>query len=145
MAEDYEAVVFFCHDPLGKNVPPPDVLTSVKKYLAAGVPSMFGFFGFPSANAGDVKGAFPFPCGGESAIWGHAIVAVGYEDNLKITNKQCNKTTGGAFLIRNSWGTAWGDNGYGWLPYEYLLNGLALDFWSLLWMDWVNTEQFGLS
>jgi C1A family cysteine protease len=144
LAEDYEAIAYFAHDPLGQNIPPGDVLVSVKNYLAAGVPSMFGFFGFPSADAGDVPGAFPFPCPGEEAIWGHAVVAVGYNDTLKITNKQCNKTTTGAFLIRNSWGTAWGDNGYGWLPYDYVLQRLALDFWSLLKMEWVDTKQFGL-
>jgi C1A family cysteine protease len=25
-----------------------------------------------------------------------------------------------------------GEDGYGWLPYEYVLKGLAEDFWSLL-------------
>jgi C1A family cysteine protease len=105
---------------------------------------MFGFFGFPSANAGDAPGKFPFPCPGEQAIWGHAVAAVGYDDQLKITNTRCNTTTTGAFLIRNSWGVAWGDHGYGWLPYEYVRQGLALDFWSLLKMDWVDTGKFGL-
>lgn len=144
MAENYEAIAYFGHDPLGQNIPPNDVLVSVKNYLAAGVPALFGFFGFPSANDSDVLGAFPFPCPGEQAIWGHAVVAVGYNDTLKITNKQCNKTTTGAFFIRNSWGVPWGDNGYGWLPYDYVLQGLALDFWSLLWMEWVDTGQFKL-
>ena len=37
---------------------------------------------------------------------GHAITLVGYSDDKK------------AFLLRNSWGTSWADNGYVWLPYE---------------------------
>jgi C1A family cysteine protease len=144
IADNYEALKYFCHDPLGANVSGIDVLTSVKNYLAAGIPSMFGFWGFPSFDSCDVKGGIPYPCPGEKAQWGHAIVAVGYENKKKITNTKCNKTTDGALLIRNSWGTGWGDNGYGWLPYDYVVNKLALDFWSLLSMAWVNTQQFGI-
>jgi len=144
VADNYEAIRYFCHDPLGMNIPPGTVLASVKQWLAAGIPSMFGFFGFPSFSQSNVKGGIPYPCPGKQAQWGHAIVAVGYDDNMKIKNLKCNKETTGALLIRNSWGTSWGDKGYGWLPYEYVLNKLALDFWSLLRMEWVDTKQFGI-
>jgi len=144
VADNYEALRYFCHDPLDRNVPTSSVLASVKRYLAAGIPSMFGFFGFPSFSQSNVRGGIPYPCPGARAQWGHAIVAIGYDDNKKIKNLRCNKETKGALLIRNSWGTAWGDNGYGWLPYDYVLNRLALDFWSLLRMQWVDTKQFHL-
>lgn len=144
VADNYEALRYFCHDPLSRNIPPATVLATVKRFLAAGIPSMLGFFGFPSFGSSNVTGGIPYPCPGERAIWGHAIVAVGYDNGMKIKNTQCNKETKGALLIRNSWGTDWGDNGYGWLPYDYVLNKLALDFWSLLRMAWVDTKQFGL-
>lgn len=144
VADDFEATWYFCHDPLTANISGSDVLKSVKKYLAAGIPSMFGFWGFPSFDSTNVKGGIPYPCPGERAQWGHAIVAVGYDDGKKIKNTRCNKTTTGALLIRNSWGTGWGDDGYGWLPYQYVLKKLAMDFWSLLNMEWVETKKFGL-
>ncbi len=144
VADNFEALKYFCHDPQGANTPPATVLASVKQYLAAGIPAMFGFWGFPSFNDTDTQGGIPFPCPGESAQWGHAIAAVGYNDGKKFKNTKCNKQTTGALLIRNSWGTGWGDNGYGWLPYDYVLNRLAMDFWALLSMEWVDTENFGL-
>ncbi len=105
---------------------------------------MFGLYGFNSFESSDVPGGVPYPCPGEEAQWGHAITAVGYDDKKKITNIECNKTTIGALLFRNSWGKDWGESGYGWLPYDYVLNRLASDFWSLLRMQWIDTQQFGL-
>lgn len=144
VADNFEALKYFCHDPLGANVDQKHVLESIKRFLAAGVPSMFGFFGFPSFDDTDEKGCIPFPCANEKAEWGHAILAVGYDDKKEIKNLRCNKKTKGALLIRNSWGTGWGDEGYGWLSYEYVLQGLAVDFWSILSMEMVDTKQFGL-
>ena len=144
LAENYSTVKFFCHDSQGSDTPAPEVLTSVKSYLSAGIPAMFGFWGFQSFEDSDQPGDIPYPCKGENALWGHAVMAVGYDDDRKITNLKCKTETKGALLIRNSWGKGWGDNGYGWLPYEYVLNGLALDFWSVLDMKWIDTGNFGL-
>ncbi|HEB51415.1 MAG TPA: cysteine protease [Desulfobulbus sp.] len=144
VADNFEALRYFCHDPMGANVSGETVLNRVKAYLAAGIPSMFGFFGFPSFEATNVTGGIPYPCPGEQAQWGHAIVAVGYDDGRKIKNTRCGTSTTGALLIRNSWGASWGDNGYGWLPYKYVTSKLAQDFWSILSMKWVDSKQFGL-
>ena len=83
-------------------------------------------------------GNIPFPGQGDSLVGGHAVLAVGFDDQKKIGKEK------GALLIRNSWGTTWGDGGYGWLPYKYVLDRIALDFWSLLSMEWIATKQFGL-
>ena len=93
-------------------------------------------FGFTVYNFGNEKGEFEFPGSSDRVQGGHAVVAVGYDDNRKIGNEK------GALKIRNSWGTAWGEGGYGWLPYTYIEAGLADDFWSLLRAEYVPTGQF---
>lgn len=144
LAENYSTIKYFCHDPQGFDTHAPAVLDSVKKYLDAGIPSMFGFWGFETFEDSDQPGDIPYPCKGEDALWGHAVMAVGYDDDRKISNLKCKTETKGALMIRNSWGKNWGDNGYGWLPYDYVLNRLALDFWSILDMRWIDTGNFGL-
>ena len=47
-------------------------------------------------------------------------MAVGYDNSQKV------------FIIRNSWGNEWGDNGYFYMPYAYISNSnLASDFWTI--------------
>jgi C1A family cysteine protease len=140
-AQNYQTIKYYRHDPPGTSA---DVLLNrIKTYLSAGHPSMFGFTVYSSIDQADKTGKIPYPCKGERIEGGHAVAAVGYDDKIKITNAgPCRIETKGALLIRNSWGTGWGDAGYGWLPYEYVLKGIAEDFWSALKQEWVDTGRF---
>jgi C1A family cysteine protease len=140
-AQNYQTIKYYRHDPPG--ISTGELLKRIKTYLSAGHPSMFGFTVYSSISQAENNGKIPYPCKGEKILGGHAIVAVGYDDKMKIRNKgTCGVETTGALLIRNSWSTGWGDAGYGWLPYEYVLKGLAEDFWSILKREWIDTGEF---
>jgi C1A family cysteine protease len=141
-AQNYKTLQYFRHDPPGAAAEA--VLDRVKTYLAAGHPSMFGFSVYSSIEDADASGAIPFPRPTERIVGGHAIVAVGYDDRFKIKNGASGEETTGALLIRNSWGKAWGDGGYGRLPYAYVIRGLAEDFWSVLKKEWIDTGAFNV-
>ena len=124
-ALSYRTIQFYRLDPSGTT--PAALLEAIRTKLAVGLPSMFGFTVYSSIpGVGAGNGDIPYPAPGDAVEGGHAIVAVGYDDKRKIGADK------GAFLIRNSWGTDWGEAGYGWLPYRYVTDGLAVDFWSLV-------------
>lgn len=142
-AQNYRAINYVRLDPPG--IAKDELLDRIKAYIVAGLPSMFGFTVYSSISQAATTGRIPYPTPGERRVGGHAIVALGYDDNMKIqnTNPEAEETTG-ALLIRNSWGTGWGDSGYGWFPYKYVLQGLAIDWWSLIKSDWIDTGVFKL-
>jgi len=140
-AQNYQAINYYRLDPPG--TASNNLLSHIKTNLSVGLPSMFGFTVFSSISQAGTTGKIPYPTTGEKIVGGHAVVAVGYDDNLKIKNTYTGAIeTKGALLIRNSWGTGWGSSGYGWLPYEYVLKGLAIDWWSLLKNEWIDTGSF---
>ena len=118
---------------------PTAALKDIKTALSCGYVAMFGFSVYSSlTTAADI----PFPAPNDSLNGGHAVLAVGYDDDRPCVNG-LNGTNGkGALLIRNSWGQGWGQNGYGWLPYDYILAGLANDFWTCYKLAWVDSGQF---
>jgi C1A family cysteine protease len=139
-AQNYKTIKYYRHDPPG--LAGPRVVDRIKTYLAAGHPAMFGFTVYSSIEEAGDTGRIPYPTEREKIEGGHAVVAMGYDDKMTIRNGAGRVETKGAFLIRNSWGKGWGEGGYGWLPYQYVLGGLAEDFWSVLKKEWLDTGAF---
>lgn len=139
-AQSYQALLYYRIDESGidKDV----LLSKIKDQLNGGLPMIFGFTCYSSLDDAD-DGKIPFPDRREDVTGGHAVMAVGFDDEIDIKNPRNGSKTKGAILIRNSWGTEWGDAGYGYLPYEYVRRGLAEDWWSMTKAEWVETEQFG--
>ncbi len=127
-ADNYKVIKYYRLDPPGTSLT--DLCDRIRASLASGLPLMFGFTVFSSYDQANATGLFPYPAPTDKVVGGHAVMAVGYDDA-----KQC-------VLIRNSWSTAWGQQGYGWLPYRYITDGLATDWWSLIAQDWVDTGNF---
>jgi C1A family cysteine protease len=97
-------------------------LNEIKRVLKLGLPVAFGFTVFRSIFNQEVTrtGVIPFPSINDRVAGGHAVVAVGFNDQKK------------QIIIRNSWGIDWGDQGYGYLPYKYFEKGLTDDYWILV-------------
>jgi C1A family cysteine protease len=98
----------------------PRNLSVMKRCLAEGYPFVLGFTCYSNLPFKTKTGNIPMPGPSDTVIGGHCVLAVGYDDSAQ------------AFLIRNSWGKGWGKNGYGTLPYSYLLQpDLSDDFWTI--------------
>lgn len=97
-------------------------LAEMKHCLAQGFPFVFGFTVYESFEGPKTAktGIVSMPKRNEQVMGGHAVMAVGYDDAKKWV------------IVRNSWGTDWGDKGYFYLPYSYIgSNSLADDFWTI--------------
>jgi C1A family cysteine protease len=88
--------------------------------LAEGFPFVFGFSVYESFESLKVAqtGIAPMPKKSERLLGGHAVMAAGYDQAKK------------RFIVRNSWGTQWGQAGYFTMPYAYV-ETLAADFWTI--------------
>ena len=65
----------------------------------------------------DDSGIVPYPARPSEIYGGHAICAVGFDNNKQLIK------------FKNSWGRGWGENGYGYLPYRYV-NDFLWDAWA---------------
>jgi C1A family cysteine protease len=95
----------------------PDAMEQV---LAKGYPIIMGFTVYESFESAKVAktGMVPMPAKGERSMGGHAILVVGYDRKRRL------------FIVRNSWGSGWGDKGYFYVGYDYFCNpSLADDLW----------------
>ena len=58
----------------------------------------------------------------------HAVCIIGWDDNFSRENfnESMRPDNNGAWLVRNSWDTWWGDKGYFWMSYEQFINAAAV-------------------
>ena len=95
----------------------------MRSCLAEGFPFVFGFTVYEAFESAAVakSGVLNMPGPKEKVMGGHAVMGVGYDN------------AAGRFIIRNSWGTDWGQKGYFTMPYDYLSpdKNLADDFWTV--------------
>jgi C1A family cysteine protease len=95
-------------------------LLQLKSCLLAGYPFVFGIDVYDSFMNVGKDGIVPLPNPEkESLLGGHALCCQGFDDHLN----------GGSFIVPNSWGYSWGDKGFCYIPYSFLMNpSLASDF-----------------
>lgn len=97
-------------------------LGKILAVLNYGYPIAFGFTVYESFESAEVAetGEMPMPQPGEEILGGHAVVLVGYIPQTE------------QFIVRNSWGENWGDEGYFYMPKDFLLDPSACsDFWTI--------------
>ncbi len=95
-------------------------ITEMLTCLSEGYPFVFGFTVYESfENAKTAQsGIVPMPKKSERVVGGHAVMAVGFNQKDK------------RFIVRNSWGATWGQQGYFTMPFKYV-ESLARDFWTV--------------
>ena len=94
-------------------------LNDLKLALAEKSPVVCGIKIFESFESEKVAttGIVPMPKPDETILGGHAVLAVGYNNQTK------------QVILRNSWGKTWGDKGYFYVPYN-VFNFLIMDMWA---------------
>lgn len=99
----------------------PQTGQALKEQIVRANPVVFGWSVYEKAIAAAGKtGEMTMPARRERMLGGHATVIVGYDDAR------------GDYLIRNSWGKRWGQDGYFWMPQEFAHDsGYASDFWTI--------------
>ena len=97
---------------------------SIKSCLADGYLIAFGVDVYESFQNAK-KGNIPYPeVKTEKLLGGHAIVLVGYDDEKQY------------YIFRNSWGTSWGEKGYGYIPYKFIHDtSLTFDLHQIISMN----------
>jgi len=104
------------------NAPPDLQKDQLIQCLDRGYPFVFGMktWEMLSSDTIDSKGhglRLPTTKEQEGDPCGHALLAVGYIEEQKV------------FIVRNSWGESFGENGYFYMPYDYLQH--CWDFWTI--------------
>lgn len=108
-------------------------LDEIKQSLAfRQQPVLLGMDVYESFESNDTAktGIMRIPKKGEKMLGGHAVLVTGY-NNIRRKYKTITKNTYkyGYLIVRNSWGSDWGDGGYFYMPYDYITPEYTYDYW----------------
>ena len=95
-------------------------LITIKNALVQGLPVIFGMDVYSSFESDAVaqSGIVPMPnVTTETLLGGHCQAIYGFDDSTQ------------RFTVMNSWSANWGDKGFSYIPYAYILSSHASDFW----------------
>jgi len=94
-------------------------------HLVLGRPVVMSASVTPSFDSPDANGFAHYAGASETSRGGHALHITGFIENAKLSAKLPGATLGaggGYFIVKNSWGTCFGDAGYIYLPYNWIRN-----------------------
>ncbi|MEU5613224.1 C1 family peptidase [Streptomyces sparsogenes] len=125
--------------PLARSLSAPDgpgLLGLARRAIAMGIPVSVEVRLCPSISMSLVNGGvIPVQLATELSVGPHVVLLTGYDDRAE-TAPYDRGAGPGAFRVRNSWGTGWGDQGYGLLPYAFLEQRLTGEHWIVVEEDW---------
>ena len=94
-----------------------DILTSI---ISGGEPFVFGMAVYESFEGSKVAktGIMEMPTQGQRMLGRHAVTGTGFDHDVR------------QIKVLNSWGQDWGENGFFFMPFDYILNSSVCDdFW----------------
>jgi C1A family cysteine protease len=101
--------------------PVPQEIEHIRSCLRHKIPVVFGSSTFANwaTRSVDQTGVVPMPGPNDEPDGGHAMVIVGHQVEQR------------RFIIANSWSRQWGDQGFGYMPEDYILDtDLTSDLWA---------------
>lgn len=122
-SSEYRDLAYFRIDTL--ELSPDRRLDIVRKLLLLGIPTVFGI-PLLSCHSRDPRIDFRVD---HEVVGGAAGVFVGYDNTYRMSSV-------GALRFLSSWGSEWGENGFGWLSYKYVEEALVRDIWAIFDPSW---------
>ncbi|MFE3170626.1 C1 family peptidase [Amycolatopsis sp. NPDC059090] len=109
-----------------------DLLGEIRGVVSQGAPVSLEFPLNPAQQSSWESSLLPMLPRGAERFARHVVLVVGYEDDTPAgVDPDTGEELTGALIVRNSWGTDWGDGGYGRLPYQYCRKGLTRHHWTV--------------
>jgi len=104
---------------------------NLKQSLVDGYPFVFGMQIYSSFENDSVAktGIVPYPVRSDKIVGGHAILCLDYDDEKDW------------YVIMNSWGKGWGDNGFCYIPQPVMHSALCDDCFSIRSMETLDPNR----